>query len=130
MIRFIRVGSWTEVRFRYDPGAVNIIRDVPGREYHAEGKYWVIDNQWVRTAVEDFERHGYTCGGDIHAEEKWKPPPKSSSQSSDVFVALFRAIPERLHKPVYKALARVLHPDAGGDVALMQQLNAANARLG
>jgi hypothetical protein len=31
-------------------------------------------------------------------------------------------------EPVHRALARVLHPDVGGDTALMQQLNAARDR--
>jgi hypothetical protein len=39
--------------------------------------------------------------------------------------AFYRCLPERLREPVYKALVRVLHPDAGGDIKLMQELNAA-----
>ena len=28
--------------FKYDPNLINIVKQVPGREYHSEGKYWSI----------------------------------------------------------------------------------------
>jgi hypothetical protein len=46
--------------------------------------------------------------------------------NGEPFVVLFRTLPPSLRQPTYRALARVLHPDAGGDTALMQQLNQAN----
>ena len=28
--------------FKYDPNLINIVKQVPGREYHSEGKFWSI----------------------------------------------------------------------------------------
>ena len=59
----------------------------------------------------------------------WQPPAASSSSSGSSapagspIKALFRTLTEHLRQPTYKALSKVLHPDAGGDTALMQQLN-------
>ncbi|MFD4196633.1 hypothetical protein [Amycolatopsis thermoflava] len=39
--------------------------------------------------------------------------------------AMFAALPGHLRKSAYRALAKVLHPDAGGDTALMRQLTDA-----
>lgn len=44
------------------------------------------------------------------------------------FAALFRELPAPLREPTYKALARVLHPDVGGDAELMKRLNSAGGR--
>ena len=41
---------------------------------------------------------------------------------------MFDALPQPLHSPSYKALSRVLHPDAGGDENAMKTLNDANDR--
>lgn len=45
-----------------------------------------------------------------------------------VFGDLFRAVGPRHADRVHRALARVLHPDAGGDAELMAALNAAHDR--
>ena len=42
---------------------------------------------------------------------------------------MFAALPNELRRPVHRALARVLHPDMGGDHASMQALNAAAEAL-
>jgi hypothetical protein len=37
----------------------------------------------------------------------------------------FESLPPRFREPAYKALAKVIHPDVGGDGPTMQALNAA-----
>lgn len=47
----------------------------------------------------------------------------------DAFANLFRLLPEPLRAPTYRALAKILHPDAGGDEAVAKALTAAWAAL-
>ena len=42
---------------------------------------------------------------------------------TDAFRTLFNALPPGLRKPVHRALARVLHPDQGGNETVMKALN-------
>ncbi|HEY4375678.1 MAG TPA: hypothetical protein VGM93_00905, partial [Acidimicrobiales bacterium] len=47
-------------RFPYNPDAVEIVRDVPGRHWNAEDKYWTFDNDEVPVAAEMFAAAGHT----------------------------------------------------------------------
>ena len=38
------------------------------------------------------------------------------------FTALFKALPERLRQPAYRSLAKVAHPDTGGDEEIAKAL--------
>ena len=42
MITATQNGSLYEIRFPYDPTLVQIVKTVPGRWYHPEGKYWSV----------------------------------------------------------------------------------------
>jgi hypothetical protein len=75
----------------------------------------------VRLAAKRFDEAGFDTFVDGHP---FTPTP-STTAPVDPFVALFGLLPPALRPSVYEALARVLHPDHGGDSALMQQLNRA-----
>lgn len=51
----------------------------------------------------------------------------ANTTQTDAFLAFVSAMPRKV---VFRALARHLHPDAGGDTAEMQELNAAWAASG
>ncbi len=109
------------VGFPFDAEAVEIVRTIPGRRWHPDGRYWTIPPDAVRLAAARF----YAAGFDVTIDGRYFEPNPSRAESDDPFVALLRVLPARLRVPVYRALALVLHPDVGGDVQLMRQLNAA-----
>ncbi|HUG08895.1 MAG TPA: hypothetical protein VMP13_08385 [Acidimicrobiia bacterium] len=47
----------------------------------------------------------------------------------DALETLFGRVPSRLHAATYKALVKVWHPDAGGDLVASQALNQTWGRL-
>jgi hypothetical protein len=53
----------------------------------------------------------------------WTPPrrePPLAASSGDPVRAFYRRLPPQRREPVDKALVKVLHPDAGGDLAVTQ----------
>lgn len=125
-------GFWSEVTedakvlFRYDAELIDVIRQTPGRRWDADARYWSVPDR----EVDDVARRLRAAGADVRIEEPFKrePPPreeKKSSSPGNPFVTVLGTLPVHLRHPMYKAMCRVLHPDVGGDKALMQQLNAA-----
>lgn len=53
----------------------------------------------------------------------WDDEAPSARKPGSWVEVMFRELPPHLRTPVYKALARALHPDHGGDNRLMQQVN-------
>lgn len=54
MISVVQQGDIYEVRFRYDPQFIALIKRVPGRKYNPDGKYWTIPKThlgWLMKAV-------------------------------------------------------------------------------
>ncbi len=125
MITITSTGAVTVVTFPYDEQAVTIIRTIPGRHWNAELKQWLIATDRARLAAKRFHDAGFTVTIDGRAYESTPPPSPTSATAKPPLVALFNVLPDRLRQPVYKALSKVLHPDVGGDTALMQQLNRA-----
>jgi hypothetical protein len=111
-------GMTAIVDFPYDEEAVDIIRTIPGRRWDRGAKHWIIPVDCVTLAAKRFESAGFTVTGDI-------PRPRPTASVVDPFGALLTAVPPKLRSPLYKSIARVLHPDAGGTTELMQQLNKA-----
>jgi hypothetical protein len=54
----------------------------------------------------------------------------STVQGGDPYQLLLRGLSPGLRTAVYRALSRVLHPDAGGELEAMKRLNAAYDRVG
>jgi hypothetical protein len=126
-------GFWADftddakVLFRYDLDLIDIIRQTPGRRWNSEDRYWTVPD----VEVDDVVRRLRSAGADVSVEqpaEHREPPPreeKTKSSSGNPFVTVLGELPSHLRKPMYKAMALVLHPDIGGDTVLMQKLNAA-----
>jgi hypothetical protein len=112
--------DYSTVEFLYDPRAVEIMKSVPVHRWDAAHKLWTTESSWVHLLAKRFHDKGFPVAID---EELWTPPdPKKLSAP---MLALFDALPAHLRGPAYRALSKVLHPDAGGDTELMKQLNQA-----
>lgn len=107
----------------FHPTALEIIKTIPGRVWSPERRFWLIYRNDIplcaaRLYAADLD---VTIDGVPYATVF----KEVTVGGSAVLDALFGALPAHLRVPVYRALAKVLHPDLGGDTALMQQLTAA-----
>lgn len=139
-----------EVHSPYDAARVETIKSIPGRTWDKDGKFWKIPSGRVPSLVAALQSNG------DHVQVVGMAPPPPSAES-DAIIARLEREKQRLQQEVirlknaqaakeqnwaeqllgtldaeqaekaYRALSRVLHPDMGGDTALMQQLNAARA---
>lgn len=117
------------VRFRYDELVIARVKSVPGARWNPAGRCWVVPRHQaapLRVALRSWDGDlvwvGVPCPqlpGDSSGSNTRAP------SSSDWATALFTAVPPHLQADVFRALTRVLHPDTGGDAALMRELLAA-----
>lgn len=123
-------GTWNgdgfDIRFKYDPDLVELIKDVipaGNRKWDAHGKFWAADADWSKRFAEACRQKGYTTVG-LSAPPRLPPPPPAPVISwADVLLA--RCGTPELRQAVYRGLAKALHADVGGDGQLMQELNDA-----
>lgn len=103
------------------------------------GFKWEPKFQWwagtLKHGVEPLESHLRHAGLKPKVETRqceghYRPPAFTLAlPSADWATAMFNALPTELRVDAYRALARVLHPDAGGDVEAAKTLNAAWTKL-
>jgi hypothetical protein len=122
VIAITKARNWGFIRFNYDAEAVEVVRSVPGRKWNPGEKVWTIPVDMVGLAAARFAEAGYEVLVDGVA---YRPSSALTGSTGNPFTALLASLPERLRKPTYRALARVLHPDHGGDHKAMQALNQA-----
>lgn len=118
-----------DVSFKYDAEVVGIVKMIPSKVWVADGKYWTIFASHVPVLANMLVSKGHVVSVD---GERWEGPQAKTGpfepfvkDASNPFKAFFAGIPEEYRGAAYKALSRVFHPDAGGDVVLMQKLNEA-----
>jgi hypothetical protein len=106
--------------------AKDAIKSLPNRAWDAATKRWVIPAADVNIAARVLREEGWRVEiiEPVQAGTRTPPLPQTASWAD----AMFKAIPGRLHQPVFRALTKVLHPDVGGDLVAMQQLTAAKDR--
>lgn len=116
---------------RYDAHAeLHLPYDVAGREalkatvpaaarvWSKACKCWHVQEPFVAPALRVAGEHfGPVAVADLRL------PVPTARERVDWAQATYDALPERLRRPAYRALLRVLHPDKGGDVRLTQRLN-------
>ncbi len=110
------------VEFPYDEEAVAIIKTIGGKRWDKVLRYWTIPADSVQLAARRFTNAGFTVT--INGTP-YTPTSTTPVNSSTVIRALFTTLPQPLRSPAFKALAKVMHPDVGGNTALMQQLTDA-----
>lgn len=101
--------------------AKDLVRAIPSTRWDPTRKVWVAHRHLlpvIRAALAAWP-------GGLHVTGDSPSRPQQAT-GTDWARGMFAAIPPRLHRKTYRALAAVLHPDAGGDEACMKQLAAAN----
>jgi len=114
------------LRTPYQPLFVEQLKaEIPGwaRRWNSERKTWVVDLFFRAEALDICRRHfSQVLTDDRRTRQQQRT---SRGHGPDWATELFAALPEHLHQPVYRALAKTLHPDIGGDPAAMKLLTAA-----
>lgn len=109
----------------------DIVKSFPAwtRHWDPVRKCWQVELGYVdaiagalRAAGEDVY---FTGGGD-----EAKRPASPSTPSPNWAVSLLAAVGPAREEAAYRAMSKVVHPDAGGSTELMQQLNAARNQVG
>lgn len=114
-----------DVSFRYDPEVVGIVKMIPSKVWVADGKYWTIFASHVPVLANMLVAKGHLVSVD---GERWEGPQAKTGpfepfvKSDNPFKTFLDGIPEQYRKKTFLALAKVFHPDTGGDKALFQKL--------
>ena len=89
------------------------------------------ENEELRRRAEEFQRRYAHSQNRQREDEYQRSYPGATGSSTGWFAALFvtPSAPFEVIEAAYKALARLYHPDNGGDTAKMQEVNAAYAAL-
>jgi hypothetical protein len=125
-------GTHRTVRFRYDPDLVGLIKTIVpsyGRSWRPHDKSWTVDIDWTAELIAAARAAGHTVITDVDGAENAQHQHPHSDRGPGWANGLFDRVGSSRAPACYKALSRVLHPDAGGDTALQQELNRAFAEL-
>lgn len=126
IINIIVVGG--DARIFSPFAAKDSVKALPGAHWDSGQRCWVILADYARLAADELRLAGYQVT--VKDQSRPRPPAPDSIRVNEPWEAMFLATPRPLREKAYKALARVLHPDTGGDVAAMQALTQAYAKVG
>ena len=109
-----------------------IVKSFPGKRWDPVGKHWSIPLEFVQPLAEALR----AAGCEVFITRPDGTPWASGSTShgtratpaADWADSLFAAVGPDRAEAAFKALAKALHPDVGGDNTLMQQLIAGRER--
>lgn len=120
------------IRFEFSYSVVEELKArIPAyaRSYDAGSKAWtVISGPFVDVAIDVLE-DCFRASNVYIADDRTRVSRASSSTDPYAALHLLPSAPPELVKAAYKTLARLNHPDTGGDTTAMQQINAAAATL-
>jgi hypothetical protein len=124
----VRIVKFPHLHRIYAPyEAKEVIKAVPGAKWNPDPlmRCWQIPTTQLALAIQFLTRDGW----EVQVMDSTVPP--RGRLTTEIAVAhtwaqdLLEAAGCGLYEPVFRALTKVLHPDAGGDVVLQQDLNAA-----
>jgi hypothetical protein len=97
-----------------------------GRKWDPATKLWIIEPNYHSLALR-LAKHHYNkvILKDTHGYHSDETPEPKKPRDADWAAAMFAAVPEQLHQPLYRAISKVLHPDIGGDPENMKTLTRA-----
>lgn len=136
-ILFEKRGSRYSVRFPYHAQLVEMCKTVPSwaRSYDPPTKTWTFEREYAHSLAADFRAVGCkVIGLDAEQERARKapppPPPRAveapqASQWAAMMLARADELDADLAKSLFRAIAKVLHSDVGGDHVMMAELNVA-----
>lgn len=105
--------------------AKDAIKAIPGRRWDKTRKQWVVPAEYATEAERILWIYCDRVDVIDNREPTTAPPPPPPRRSENAFADALGAVPQRLRRRAFRALAEVLHPDHGGDLKAMQALNAA-----
>lgn len=114
------------VTFPYDPDVVAGIKElVPphSRTYDPVGKSWFVASAYRDIVHELLEAVFIEVETD--PERTFTPPTRTTPRTEFHVLHLQPTAPLELVEAAYRCLSRLHHPDRGGSVEIMQQINAA-----
>src|SRR5262245_58290125 len=109
----------TEIKCRYDPEVIGIIKTVvpyQDRDYDSARKIWIVENLYVDDLVKTLGRAGHFVGdADIAPAPKqfWKtsgPDDYALAKAAEIL----QTVPPDQQGAVFRAMARILYPDMYG----------------
>jgi hypothetical protein len=101
----------------------DVVKGIPGKRWDPVNKRWTIPREWHDVLADVLRDQGeHVTVTDAHG--------KSTSVAVNPFTDLFRAVGTTGHTLIYRALSKIVHPDAGGHTELQQQLNTAYQAAG
>jgi hypothetical protein len=113
------------VRFSYDPDLVELLKTtVPAwaRSWDPGAKEWAVRVEFGRTLASAIGAAGHQAVG--------LKEPRAGVDGAGWGDVLLDAVGPTRHQPVFRALTKILHPDAAtGDGRLQQQLSDARERF-
>ncbi len=124
-------GGYLKVTFKYRAEVVQAIKDfipAPGREYLPGERAWLISPGWVHSAL-DTLRWYFDEVQLIEHDQPSTPTPIRKTDQDFATLYLLPGAPAEIIRAVYRELARLHHPDKGGQTAKMQAINAAYQTL-
>jgi hypothetical protein len=127
----IKFQSADPLEFRVCVDTLKSFVEVPHRSYDPSAKTWNVSVSGYESLTKWIS---YICQT-IDAEIKWQQEPPRPRQPKrpgiDPYAALhlLPTAPPHVVKAAYRALATAHHPDKGGDVVAMQNINRAYAQL-
>ncbi len=131
-VRFTARGTEYAVSFAYNVAVVELLKStVPGyaRTWAKERKEWSVEHLWADTLAAALRAAGHTVVGlEERQQQKQQRRPRDPDPATWARILFARVGPDR-RQAVYRALAKVLHPDvATGDTVLQRELNDAHDR--
>jgi hypothetical protein len=113
--------------FPFDAAVKDCLKREHGARWDAERRVWVV--HWFQRddVVRLFHSEGYEAF--LKEDEqvtRLSAPAKASSPAQLSWAQILHdATPPEMRRPMFKAVMKVVHPDAGGDVRMAQDLNNA-----
>lgn len=128
---FFRDGR-VALAFPYDKGAVTAIKlGIPATErgFHRGTKIWTVSASWAERAVMLLGFHFPDLEVVRPHAHAAPPAPLRTADPAFAELHLLPSAPPALVEAAYRLLARLTHPDVGGDGDRMAALNHAVAEL-
>lgn len=126
-----RVSPGFYIKFNFDQNFIEVLKlSVPSssREWHPDRKLWWVGDLYfstiLRLAHRFFDEVSDQTRPDPEPEYRPDPPPSWMASPHGALFLLPNA-PQPVVKAAYKALAKMYHPDAGGDPERMRVINLA-----
>jgi hypothetical protein len=128
---FFRDGR-VALAFPYDRGAVTALKvGIPARErgYSRATRVWTVSAPWAERAVALLRFHFSDVDVIRQGRGGEQPAPLRAADPSFAELHLLPSAPPELVEAAYRMLARLNHPDVGGDAERMTALNLAYDEL-